>query len=208
MSTSFEVYAAPANIPSFDDILSLSNRYLKEKLAKHGIYDEYIIDVSIRKITAGDFHDFVSFDKKAPALWPMDDGYYAWFTVGNTPGGCDAYIYKVGDFYNMEFWEEELKLNERAKAVAPEMRKCLENGFYWSFRRSMGQYAIVNLSYGLVAAAFAELMNGFIFSDDSAWDYNIFPADAATFLQHYFDPEYSDPRYASWAKQCIDAIKG
>jgi len=87
------------------------------------------------------------------------------------------------------------------------MEKCFESGFYWAFRRSIGQPAIINLSYGLIAAAFTELTNGLIFSDDGAWDYAIFPTSADRFLQSYFNPLYSAPKYASWARECIAILK-
>ena len=80
-------------------------------------------------------------------------------------------------------------------------------GFYWAFRRSAGQPAVINLSYGLIAAAFAELSNGFVFSDDGAWDYASFPTNANRFLENYFDPQYPVPEYANWAKECIGIIK-
>jgi len=63
------------------------------------------------------------------------------------------------------------------------------------------------LSYGLIAAAFTELTNGLIFSDDGAWDYAIVPTSANLFLQSYFNPQYPAPEYASWARECIAILK-
>jgi len=97
MSTTFEVYSPTSVIPSFNDILLLSNRNLKEKLAKHDIYNDYVIDVCIRKRVTDDFHDYIDFDKSDMAIWSTSDEYYAWFTVSNTPGGCYAYIHKLSD---------------------------------------------------------------------------------------------------------------
>ena len=97
--------------------------------------------------------------------------------------------------------------NERAAIVQPQMMKCFETGFYWTFRRSAGQPAIVNLAYGLIAAAFAELVKGFIFSDDGAWDYGIFPTTADYFLQNYFNLQYLKAEDADWAKECINILK-
>lgn len=42
MSTTFEVYTPTINIPTFKEVLLLSNQYLIEFLAKHDIYEEYI----------------------------------------------------------------------------------------------------------------------------------------------------------------------
>ena len=203
MSTTFEAYPSSKDIPSFNDVLTLSNKYLIDKLKMHNIGDDYIIDVKIMKEQT---HEVVQLEKSSPAVWMTDDE-YAWFTVNELPGGCDAYVYSFSDALEIERWNDEFKDNERARGIETKMRKCFETGFYWVFRRSAGQPAIINLSFGLIAAAFAELTNGFVFSDDGAWDYALFPTNANLFLQRYFDPKYPVPQYANWARKCIDIIK-
>ena len=198
MSTTFKVYSPTKILPFFNDVLSLCNKYLRESLEKHNVNKSFIIDVRIQK---SETHDVVSFDKTNPVIWSDDE--YAWFTIMGQPGGCDAY-YRMIDDLDIDCWNGEFIYNERAKKIEPQMRKCLDTGFYWYFRRSAGQPAIINLSYGLIAAAFAELTNGFIFSDDGAWDYAMFPATAHYFLQDYFNPQYPNPEHADWAKKCID----
>ena len=199
MSTVFEVYTTMKDAPSFNAVLALSNAYLRTELIKHDIDDNYEIDVSIRKEQT---HEVVPFDKSSPATWAIDDE-YAWFTVNEQPGGCDAYVYHFGDYLHFEQWYDDFIDATQAKVSKAHMEKCFESGFYWAFRRSIGQPAIINLSYGLIAAAFTELTNGLIFSDDSAWDYAIFPTSADIFLQSNFDPHYPVSNYANWAKECI-----
>jgi len=203
MSTVFEVYPSSKEIPSYKDVLTLSNEYLAQVLRRAGIDKEYIIDVSIRNCKT---HEIVQFEKTRPAVWTTDDE-YAWFSVNELPGGCDAYVYSANDPFTSECWDDEFASNKRAKEVETEMRKCFMLGFYWAFRRSAGQPAVINLSYGLIAAAFTELSNGFVFSDDGAWDYALFPTNANRFLQSYFDPQYPVPEYANWARECIGSIK-
>lgn len=205
MSTTFEVYTPTKIVPSFNDILALSNKYLAEKLESHGIDGDYIIDVSGRKLYT---HDYVLFDKTRPAIWSKNEE-YAWFTVNKQPGGCDAYMYNFSDYcgLRLEAWNSEFELNERAKKMESQMRKCLDTGFFWAFRRSAGQPAIIHLSYGLIAAAFAELTEGFIYSSDGAWDCAMFPTTAKHFLKNYFDPHYPVPDHADWAKECIESIR-
>jgi len=203
MSTTFDVYASTSDIPSFNDVLTLSNIYLNKELIRHSINDSYEIDVSIRKEQT---HEVVLLDKSTPATWAIDDE-YAWFTVNEKSGGCDAYVCDFSDYLHFEHWYDEFIDDNQATVSKAQMRKCFESGFYWTFRRSAGQPAIINLSYGLVAAAFAELTNGFLFSYDGAWDYTIFPASANRFLQSYFDPQYPAPEFANWARECIAILK-
>jgi len=203
MSTTFEVFTPTKNVPSFNDVLVLGNKYLSDKLKMHGVNGNYLIDVSVRNIKT---HSLIPYDKTSPAMWSIDCE-YAWFTINNLPGGCDAYINKSNDLLCIEAWKDEFTLNERATIIQAQMMKCLETGFYWTFRRSAGQPAIISLAYGLIAVAFAELVNGYIFSDDGAWDYAIFPTTASHFLQNYFNPQYPKTEDANWAKECIDILK-
>lgn len=67
--------------------------------------------------------------------------------------------------------------------------------------------AIISFAYGIIAASLAELTDGIIYSEDSAWDYDRFPAVAADFYEWYFDPELTpDPDRAEWARGCFVAI--
>jgi hypothetical protein len=51
------------------------------------------------------------------------------------------------------------------------------------------------------------LTNGYIFSDDSAWDYARFPATAHEFYDWYFIPQKAiDPAFGEWAEKCLTAI--
>jgi len=202
MSTVFEVFTTTKDAPSFNDVLSMSNEYLSAELRRHNIDDSYVIDVSIINEKT---HKLIPFDKSSPAIWVIDDE-YAWFTVNEQPGGCDAYVYDFSDYLNFEQWYEDFIDDSQAKVSKAYMQKCFESGFYWAFRCSAGQPAIINLAYGLVAAALTELTNGLIFSDDGAWDYAIFPTSADCFLQSYFNPQYSNPEYANWAGECISNI--
>jgi len=201
MSTTFDVYTSTMNIPTFDEILLLSNQYLLEFLVRHGVHSKYTIGVVVRKNKT---NDLVEVELAKQATWASDE--YAWFVIDGQPGGCDAYVNEI-DELRCECWEGEFKLNERAKKIEKQMRECIDVGFFWSFRRSMGQPAIINLLYGLIAAAFGELTKGFVFSDDGAWDYDMFPITADGFLKNYFNSNYSKPDYADWAKRCIDTIK-
>lgn len=201
ISTSFHVYTPVPVIPSFECMLQQSNRYLKEVLRKNKIAAIYQIDVSIREQST---HRPVRFERSGPARWTEDQ--YAWFFVDGVGGGCDAYFDRIGEL-DVECWEDEIRNRDISRKMEVQIRECMNTGFYWWFRRSAGQPAIMNLSYGLIAAAFAKLTDGIIFSDDSAWDYEMFPTTADAFLQAYFDPEYPEREYADWARQNLDCLK-
>src|SRR4051794_6216151 len=78
-------------------------------------------------------------------------------------------------------------------------------GRWWAFRRSMGQRAIINVGYGMIAASLAQLTGGFVESGDMAWDHQLLPATPEEFLEFYFRPERSDGEWKNWAEVCIAA---
>jgi hypothetical protein len=109
MSTTFDVYTTTKDIPSFNDVLALSNNYLSKELRKHNINDDYVIDVSIIKEQT---HEIIPFDKLNPATWAIDDE-YAWFFVNEQPGGCDSYIYDFVDYLSFEQWYDDFIDNQQ-----------------------------------------------------------------------------------------------
>jgi hypothetical protein len=201
MATTFDVYPRSAQIPSFQDILDLSTRRLNERLK------ELKIDVApaIQTNLYSTEPDMIkSIDMTRPARW--EESEYAWFFIDPIPGGADAHHRLVTELHR-QMWErnsdEHPLLQERAVLI----RACLHNGYYWYFRRSAGQPAIINLAYGLIAASVAELTNGFIFSDDHAWDYKRFPATPEEFYTWYFRPEMAiEPGMKDWAERNISLL--
>jgi len=71
----------------------------------------------------------------------------------------------------------------------------------------MPQPSYIYLTFGLIAASFAELTNGLLFSDDGAWDYKRFPATAEEFDACYFRPEMAiSHRYKQRAEYHINNL--
>lgn len=214
MSTTFDVYPSQANIPTFSEVLDLSNVYLRKFLAKHGIHRSFQIDVDIKKYIDSDKADIsVPFVKSEAAKWNADE--YAWFFVEGRLGGSDAYFCKFEDRDWLDddektveaFVEGRFLEREKTRIYERELRNCFNNGFYWWFRRSAGQPAIINLSYGMIAAAFAKLTDGIIESIDCAWNGLLFPVQADEFVLHYFDPDCPNLECGDWAKCCLDDIQ-
>jgi len=200
MSTTFEVYPKTKFIPTFQQLLERSITELHRFLKSVDIDSRASIQVRIQN---KDGDQQVPFDLQSPATWPDDT--YAWFKVANVLGGTDAYFRAV-DEDTQDYWREftEPRFKDREALIF----QCLDVGHYWSFRRSAGQPGIINIAYGLIAASLAELTSGFIFSDDSAWDWERFPALPHEFLGWYFVPDLAlEDNFREWSARCIDGLR-
>jgi len=135
-----------------------------------------------------------------PCRW--DPETYAWFMVGDVPGGKDAYFEADSESIR-DVWRGEFE-DPKCARIESVIRECVEVGHYWSFRRSAGQPGIINLAYGLIAGSLAALTDGFIYSVDSAWDWERMPARPEDFLKFYFRPELAiEEDYRTWSRRCI-----
>lgn len=137
---------------------------------------------------------------------------YAWFAIKGIAGGTDGYCDKIQDdsIEPENPWWILDDLIRRNRTIVNIDRKLIEARRLdrrWTFRRSAGQSGIVALSYGLISASVAELTKGIIWSDDSAWDYQRFPAESKDMLEWYFEPAKAlEPDNAVWAQECMDGI--
>ena len=159
------------------------------------------VDVALMSGRTG---EVLTSDPDSTVVWGEHD--YAWFHVPGCQGGSDAYFATLKDI-DLEHWDEVLKHHSRAQSQRDLVRSCLANGRFWVFRRSAGQPGLINFAYGIIAASLAELTGGFVFSDNSAWDYERFPATPEEFYTWYFTPSmalHSD--FADWAQRCLDSI--
>ncbi|RQP23129.1 hypothetical protein [Piscinibacter terrae] len=203
MSTTFEVYPGRQPVPTFEELLALAQRRLNEQLWLRGVQKEFELRCELRE---GRTHDVVPVPSAASFQWP--DGRYAWIFVPQHGGGTDVTSFAVGDD-EVEFWNDVLADHEPARLLADKVRACLEVGLFWMFRRSAGQPPIINFAYGIIAAALAELTDGIVFSDDSAWDYARFPATARQVYDWYFVPHRAlEKKYAQWAENNLSCLKG
>ena len=132
MSTTFEVYPGINKMPSFCQVLELSNTRLKEFLTSIGINVDVAINVELRECHTNKLLDL---DFEKPFIF--EDNSYAWFTMGCEDGGCDAYFCELSDI-GRDAWEEELTINGRAKKIENSIKESLQLGYYWYFRRSAG----------------------------------------------------------------------
>ena len=200
MSTTFDVYPRKREIPSLGALLHRSTAELHTCLASVGVEARPEICCRLRRRAD---HANVPISRRDEARWSA--GAYAWFSVGGVPGGTDAYFEASAEAIR-ECWEEELA-NAKYAPFEPLMREAMAVGHAWSFRRSVGQPAIINIAYGLIAASLASLTDGFLHSIDSAWDWDRLPALPEEFLTWYFRPEQAlDVQNREWAERCIAAL--
>lgn len=200
MSTTFEVFPSTESIPTFQQLLDRSTTELHRFLSSVNIDARPSIHV---RVQSKDGDQPIPLDLQSRLTWPDDT--YAWFHIVDVPGGTDAYFWPV-DELTLDCWRE---LTEpRFEAHAELIRKCLNVGHYWNFRRSAGQPAIINIAYGLIAACLAELTFGFVFSEDSAWDWERMPALPDEFLSWYFVPELAlSNDFREWSTRCIELLR-
>ncbi|GFN34084.1 hypothetical protein [Paenibacillus xylaniclasticus] len=151
------------------------------------------------RVRFGEQHISLNDKSLDTAAWSDE---YAWFYVvpSEDGGGTDAY-YKFVDDLTVDIWDDYGKYGD----TYADVRRSLAIGHYWIFRRSMGQPAIINLAFGVLASALAELTEGYLFSDDGAWQGR--PIRSYDFDPLYFNPDNADRLdKASWYENCLISI--
>lgn len=198
MSETIEVLPTNDTIPTFGEVVSLATTYLHAYLADIGISARPAIHFEVH--TPPDARIRVRPHPTDPFRWGSEK--YAWFFIDGVGGGTDAY-YSVNEDIDREVWEEEFaKPRPTVTTHEHAVRTYLEVGHHWWFRRSAGQPAAINITYGMLAAALAELTDGLLHSDDGAWEYQRFPCRPDDFLRFYYRPENAlSEEKRDWAKQ-------
>ena len=185
MSTTFDVYPGKGYIPLFSELLYAAEKEVNNYLREIDVNKDIKLNA---RIQSNDNCIKIPVESTNRLIW--DDSYYAWFYIKNVSGGTDAYFYRHDELYT-EFLLEELSRNPNFKKYETIVRNNIRLDYRWTFRRSVGQPAIIGLCYGFLAATLAKLTDGIIYTDDGAWDYEKFPADPNEFLKWYFRLEYA-----------------
>lgn len=197
MSTTFDVFPHEANLPCFGKLVELTMSRIRQYLGQHGIQHCPSLCFDVRD----KYHASLGYTQSSTFQWSED--HYAWFYFEGLPGGTDAYWVPINDLIR-ECWRFEKSERERSKQMGAYIDECLAIGHKWFFRRSLGQPGLINLAFGYLAATLAELTDGFIFSDDSAWDYERFPCRPSDFFEFYFEPDKAiGPDYRDWSERCL-----
>ena len=184
MSTTFNIIPVKVdNSLTFQNVLSLAKHTLENQLTQLSINISIDFSVNLRHHKE-QYVKQINPDTKF--IWPNDE--YAWFAAHQSTGGTDAYCRKLLD--TLANWETYIEDNLDAVKVVPNLKQQIMSCEYeWYFRRSAGQAPLINLAYGHLAAAVAKLTNGYIYSNDGAWNHDIFPVTAEELLKVYFYPD-------------------
>ncbi len=206
MSTTFDV------IPGTRVDVTTGELLRAAETSIHAYFDEFDItariSLSARLIADDNTREFGDHDVLA---WshPRD---YLWITIDGLRGGTDVYCSPI----ERSDWDEEgrhpLYDFLECPAYRSEYDAILEGAVIlnrrWYLRRSAGQPAAINLAYGLIASSLAELTGGLIMSNDSAWDYAIFPLPGAEFAKVYLRPgSAKGDNTRDWSNRCIEWMR-
>jgi hypothetical protein len=117
----------------------------------------------------------------------------AWYYVPQINSRAPAYFGSLDDE-----WRQTLReLTRRRPAYARHkdlIEACLPNDHLWRLHRAAGHPGTITVAYGMVAAAFRELTEGFLDIYDNGWDGDRFPATSQEFYTWYFRPDQAlDP---------------
>ena len=201
MSTTFDVFPHKKKPPSFGELVENAAPRIRDYLTRHGIRRCPPLHFEVRDNN----HESRGYTLRSPMQW--SEQYYAWFYFDGVPGGTDAYWLPVNDL-TLECWAYEKSERPRSKEMSAYIDECLATGHRWYFRRSAGQPALINLAYGYLAASLAELTDGLIFSDDSAWDYERFPCRASEFFDFYLEPDKAiGSNFREWSARCLEWLR-
>ncbi|UBV45181.1 hypothetical protein LAJ19_20440 (plasmid) [Deinococcus taeanensis] len=197
MATTFDVYPAHVEPPTTREVLTLGAVKLWRYLASIDLDAAPRVRVELWP-RGRDAPQPLVLD--APFAWPVDHAMC--FTVEGIEGGTSAHCKVLETEWEVEPGTHGLPFNRTQFNDPAVFEAARLSGRWWYFRRSAGQPAVVNVLYGCLASALAELTDGVVYSEDHAWDYERFPARSADFDTWFMRPEYAmSEEFRTWASQ-------
>ena len=176
ISTCFEVYPTNDNIPEFKNIISKAVSMFEDFMKFHKIETKINTEVYAVKDKSVIYEPQFITDKICT---------YNTIEVNNISTIYLFYV-KHDNFYN-EAWDDEIKHNSHAKSLENSILKNRKIGYSWDIKRTAGQPPVASLFYGFIAIAIAQETDGFIYSDDGAWSYELFPTEWQNLYSEYFN---------------------
>lgn len=202
MAVSFEVYPGSPHRPCLGELLELGARRVRERLAFLGL-------PAIRTLTA------TVREGGEPLLAQVAPTHASVMNVGQQLLVCDE---RDGSAFSLsmervddterEYWRGLCAEHPPAMALTSCIEDSLSLGYYWRLSRYFGASALIQLAHGLYAGALAELTEGFVFSDDKAWDYSRLPCRASALYGVYLYPEqHSQSDWAADAETFLQRLR-
>jgi hypothetical protein len=205
VSTSFDIYPVLRTELTYAEVRDRTLFRFNEFVARHGV--TWTVK-AIRIVTPDRSQsppevDYADVWAPGPdrAIWFLTDvGFVGWVIAG-----CDV---MDAEFAPFDEWMDTVDSADSADAVdATTPAKARTADRYYRTYRSMGAPAFSSVGYGVVAAVFAELTDGYLWSIDSAAPFPAGPRKADEFLASWTtsagDPENTD----YWAKTW-DRLRG
>ena len=202
MAVSFEVYPGSSHRLCLGELLELGARRVRERLAFLGL-------PAIRTLTT------TVWEGGEPCLAQVAPTYELLTNVGpqllvrdERDGSAFSLSMEPVDDDEREYWRELCADHPPAMALTSSIQASLSLGYYWRFSRCFGTSALIRLAHGLYAGALAELTEGFVFSDNKAWDYSRLPCRASALYDVYLQPEqHSQGEWAADAETFLQRLR-
>ncbi len=201
MSLNFTVFPNNKYVPTYKELLEYSNEKINNYLISQGIKRKIFIEYNLKK-TKKDLE--VKFDINDEYKW--EEGSHIEIYIKGISGMATSYYYNTIDDLEKEAWAENINSELKYKKMEKEIRKSMEIGYSWIFKRSAGQPGIIVLTYGFFAASLAKLTNGIIYSDDGGWNYDLLPAKPDDFFKFYLNSSMASNRYKKFTEETLKLI--
>lgn len=197
MSKSFNVYPSKKTIVKCSDLvrdtIKLFNVFCERAKIKN------TIEISTREVMNGseitDNPKYIANNEKCYTILKIND------------------IGEIFIFYNrhldldVQNWKEYIDVNPNAKMIEQSIYANLQLGYFWTVKKTMGQPFWVELLYGCVAISIARRVEGFIFSDDGAWEIELLPMDYQDFEVAYFNTQkFKNEMFIAQMKSSLDYV--
>ena len=198
MSMSFDIFPTNAYIPKCEELKKLSQEMLRDYFVKENINFDIFLEFNVK--------DIVSYKNINKDTLITNEKEYLSFNI-NKIGETLVFYRKITDI-DKKFWEEEIKLNEKANELKEKLAINIKLGYMWNVKRTMNQPGIVSIYYGFLAIALGILTDGILYSDDGAWDYNSFPIEAEEFKMEYLNfHKLQNKNIEEYIKKCKYSLK-
>ncbi|WOO36589.1 hypothetical protein R2R35_22810 [Anaerocolumna sp. AGMB13020] len=181
MSKSFEIFPTNQYIPTYNEVINLSKRMFQEYMMTLNIKKDLDVVLETFRIHDNSIINKI-YDKEKINISKEE---YAAFCV-NEEGFVNLFYHTFSEL-DEQFWNDEIQYNERAKNYIKDIELYKKLGYSWLIKKNAGQPPVVNLYFGYIGIAIANLTEGVIYSDDGGWEYQCFPVKAKEFKEKYLN---------------------